>query len=346
MAVQPNLRDVADRAGVSVRTVSNVVNDFVHVAPRTRERVQRAIDELGYRPNLAARQLRRGRSEVVSVVLPEIDSPYFGELAAILVRIGEQRGWSMHIEQTDGDGARERQMLDGMHGQGVDGVVFSPWAMTPSELTRRASAPPVVMLGERGGPGPIDHVAVDNVAAADEATVHLLGLGRRRIAAVGLQPQLSNETARQRQRGYRQALRRAGVDLDERLEVQVERLHRPDGARAMADLLDADRPVDAVFCFTDQLALGAMRTLADRGLTVPGDVAVVGFDDIEDGRYSVPSLTTIAPDKHQLAATALQCLADRMIDRGLPGRELVVEHRLVVRDSSGAAGTSMANPAR
>lgn len=334
MANPANLRDVAVRAGVSVRTVSNVVNDFAHVAPGTRERVQRALDELGYRPNLAARQLRQGRSEVISLVLPEIDSPYFSELASMVVRAAEKRGWLVHIEQTDGDRDRERAMLEGAHGHGVDGVIFSPWAMSPSELSRPLSSPPVVMLGELRSVGALDHVGIDNVAAAAEATTHLLDSGRRHIAAIGLQPQLRNETARQRLTGYRSALQRAGIEIDEQLEVQVSRLHRSDGANAMSQILDGVRPCDAVFCFTDQLALGAMHTLADRRVRVPEDIAVVGFDDIEDGRYAVPSLTTIAPDKQQLTSLALDCLADRMADRSLPARDLVVGHRLALRASS------------
>jgi DNA-binding LacI/PurR family transcriptional regulator len=330
----PNLRDVAARAGVSMRTVSNVVNDAPHVAAPTRARVQRAIDELGYRPNLAARQLRSGRRDVVSLVVPEVDSPYFSELAARFVRAAEARGWLLRIEQTDGNPDRERQMLEGRYGQDVDGVVFSPWAMSPQELSRSSSAPPVVMLGERSALGVVDHVAVDNVAAAEAATGHLLRRGRRRIAAIGLQPHLSNQTAVQRQEGHRRALAAAGLPADPALEVAVQRLHRADGAEAVRRMLTPGLAVDALFCFTDHLALGAMRVLADQGLRVPDDVAVVGFDGIEDGAYSVPRLTTIAPDKDALAARALDCLAERMVDRTLPGRDVVVPHGLVVRESS------------
>ncbi|MEV7431973.1 MULTISPECIES: LacI family DNA-binding transcriptional regulator [unclassified Nocardioides] len=332
--MRANLRDVAERAGVSVRTVSNVVNTPEVVAPATRERVQRVIDEVGYRPNIAARQLRRGRGDVIGLVVPEIDSPYFAELAAHVVRAAEERGWTVLVEQTDGDPRRERDLLDGARGQGVDGVVFSPWSMTPAEVSRRSSAPPVVMLGEQAGFGHVDRVAIDNQAAAREATAHLVASGRRRVAAVGLQPHLSNETARHRLAGYRAALAAGGLPEDPALEVGVERLHHADGVRAMAALLDLADPPDAVFCFTDQLALGALRACASREVAVPGDLDVVGFDDIEAGRYSVPSLTTVAPDKQRLAALALQTLAERMADPSLPGRDVVVPHELLVRESA------------
>ena len=336
-----NLRDVAARAGVSARTVSNVVNTPDVVAPATRARVQAAIDELGYRPNLVARQLRQGRREAIGLVVPEIDSPYFAELAARVVRAADSRGWTVHIEQTDGDADRERELLDGARGQGFDGVLFSPWAMTAAEVSRRSTAPPVVLLGEQPGVGAIDRVAIDNRSAAREAVEHLLAAGRTHIAAIGLQPHLTNETARQRLAGYRAALEASGARVAGELELAVERLHHADGLHAMRRLLDRATPPDAVFCFTDQLALGAIRACADRGVRVPDDVAVVGFDDIEAGRYSVPALTTVAPDKERLAELALETLAERMADPSLPGRDLVVPHRLVVRGSAPPA-TSVA----
>jgi DNA-binding LacI/PurR family transcriptional regulator len=336
------LREVAARAGVSVRTVSNVANGFAHVAPETRRRVQAVIDELGYRPNTAARSLRRGRSETISLVVPELDSPYFAELASLVVRAAEERGWTVHIDQTDGRADRERRMVSGPAGQSVDGVICSPWAVAPEELAG-LSAGPVVLLGERTAPGRLDHIAIDNVAVGEAATRHLLATGRRRIAAIGAQPHLHNDTARLRLKGHRAVLAAAGLPVGADRVVAVRTLHRPDGAAAMARVLDGPDPVDAVFCFTDELALGAMRTLAERGLRVPDDVAVVGVDDIVDGRYSVPSLTTVAPDKEQIARLALDCLARRIQEPEAPDRDLVADHRLEEREST--RGTA-ARPAR
>lgn len=339
-----SLKDVAALAGVSVRTASNVVNDFPHVAAATRARVQRALDELQYRPNLAARNLRRGRSGLLGLLVPEIASPYFSELAALLAEAAERRSWTLLIDQTGGDAARERRLLDGGAAQSVDGLIVSPWALSPAEIAGRGDAVPLVLLGERGAGGDVDYVGVDNVSAAVTATEHLVQNGRRRIAALGLQPHLSNDTARQRLEGYRRALAAAGMRADAELEVPVQALHRGDGAAALSRLLELDSPPDAVFCFNDQLALGAIRAAHDAGLRVPADLAVVGFDDIEDGAYSTPSLTTIAPDKREIAEAAISCLADRMADRpadGLggdtarrPARTVITSHRLLVREST------------
>lgn len=328
-----NLRDVAVHANVSVRTVSNVVNGYEHVAPATRARVEAAIAKLGYRPNLTARQLRRGRTETLSLVVPEIDSPYFAELASRVVRIAEERGWTVHIDQTDGLAERERRMIAGPSGQAVDGVICSPWAVDPEELTHLRTTP-LVLLGERRAVGGVDHVAIDNVAASRQAVEHLISIGRRHIAAIGAQPHLENNTARLRLIGYHEALAAAGLPVVEELVVPVRALHRADGAAAMRALLDAGLEVDAVFCFTDQLALGAMRALSERRKKVPQEVAVVGFDDIEDGRYAVPSLTTVSPDKGQIARLALDALARRMEQDGGAAEDLVADHRLRVREST------------
>lgn len=334
--VTSSLKDVAARAGVSARTVSNVVNGSARVSEQTRQRVQEAIDELGYRPNLAARNLRAGRTGIIGLAIPELHSPYFAQLAGLLVEEAQRRSWTVVIDQTQGDAEAERRLLTGGGGRVMDGLIISPWALTAEQLAATARSLPIVLLGERSPQGLTDRVAVDNVAAADEATTHLLTCGRRRIAAIGLQPQLLNGTAEQRTEGYRRALRRAGIPPRPEWEQQVSALHRADGARAMEQLLDGGGAPDALFAFSDELALGALHTAHNRGVRVPEDVAIVGFDDIEDSQYSLPPLTTVSPDKRQIAQRALQCLADRIYspDNEAPASDLTIPHRLVVRSST------------
>ncbi|MER5551787.1 LacI family DNA-binding transcriptional regulator [Streptomyces sp. NPDC002793] len=331
------LKDVAALAGVSVRTVSNVVSNAAAVAPDTRARVMAAVDELGYRPNLAARNLRQGRTGLIGVVVPEIHSPYFGALTGHLIDAAQARGWTVLLERTGGRADLERRLLDGSEGHQVDGMVISPWSTPPAELASLAGGLPLVVLGELDPLGSIDHVALDNVAAARAATAHLVALGRRRVAAIGLQSGLGHGTAELRAEGFRLGLRDAG--LSPVAEVEVTDLHRAEGARALRELLLRPERPDAVFCFSDELALGALRVAAEQGVRVPDDVALMGFDDIEDGRFSAPSLTTIAPDREQIAERAVQCLAERVLGRlgSLPARRIVVPHRLLVRESTGAA---------
>ncbi|HWB34676.1 MAG TPA: substrate-binding domain-containing protein, partial [Rugosimonospora sp.] len=180
----------------------------------------------------------------------------------------------------------------------------------------------------------LDHVMIDNVAAARLATGHLIGLGRRRIAAIGDQPEETRQTARLRTQGYREALSANNIPLDERLVRPTAYFHRADGAAAMAALLALPEPPDAVFCYNDLLALGALREMLRRGVRVPEDVALVGFDDIEDGRYATPSLSTISPDKAQIARYAVDLLLRRLDGDDSPAVEISADYQLMVREST------------
>jgi DNA-binding LacI/PurR family transcriptional regulator len=333
--VRHRLKDVAERAGVSVKTVSNVVNGYVHVRPDTRARVMEAIAALDYRPNISARNLRRGRTGIIALAVPELDIPYFAELAKHVVGAAARHDWTVLIDQTNGDPEQERLVASGIRDHMIDGLIFSPLALAGADLDADVKATPMVLLGERVAHGQADHVAIDNVAAARDVTAHLVGLGRRRIAAIGAQHTAEAATARLRLAGYGEALHAAGRGRDEALIAPAPAWHRADGAAAMGALLATGARPDAVVCFNDTLALGAMRALHDAGLRVPDDVAVAGFDDIEDGRFSVPTLTTVAPDKADLARIAVDLLAARLAaPDGAPPREETVPHRLIPREST------------
>ena len=334
-----SLKDVARLAGVSPKTVSNVIHGYAHITDATRSRVQRALDELNYRPNLSARHLRAGRSGVIALAVPELGIPYFAELADSVIRAAGAHGWTVLIDQTDGLAEREQLVTAGIRDQLIDGLILSPLAMGREELRRRTDDTPLVLLGERIHDGPADHVAIDNVAAAATATAHLTGLGRRRIAAIGDQGDVGPGTAALRLEGFARALRHAGLAPDPRLVMPAASYHRRDGAEAMARLLDLEAPPDAVFCFNDLMAFGAMRAILSRGLRIPGDVAVVGFDDLEEGRFSTPTLTTIRPDKEQIARLAVSLLHQRLgSGRGQAPQELQADFSLVVRESTTGNG--------
>ncbi|QAY70763.1 LacI family DNA-binding transcriptional regulator [Xylanimonas protaetiae] len=324
-------RDVAVAAGVSVRTVSNVVSGAAHVAPRTRERVLRAIEQLDYRPSEFARSLRVGRSGLVGLMLPELDTPYFADITRTLVGEGSRHGLTVVIDQTEGDRNRELAWIERTtHGGLFDGLILSPLALRPGDVGLFPRDSPVVFLGEDEFPG-FDHVMVDGAAAARDAVTHLVDAGRRRIAVIGAE-RPGRGTSAQRLDGWRDALARADVPADPELVGYVSGFTRTEGYRAMHELLD--RGPDAVFCFSDPLALGAMRALYERKVRVPDDVAVVGFDDIEDGRFSAPSLTTISPDKALLARTTFRRLTARLEGSRDDPETVIVPHRLVVRESS------------
>ncbi|MDA8295561.1 MAG: LacI family DNA-binding transcriptional regulator [Actinomycetota bacterium] len=334
------IHDVARHAGVSSRTVTNVLNDYKWVSDETRRRVRRSIDELEFVPNPVARNLRLGRTGLLALAVPNLMASYFAELSEALVDAATLRGFGVVIELTKADPAEELRLLaTRARSRLFDGLIFSPLGLGPRELHEVKCMLPVVMLGERVH-GDFDHVGVDNVQAAADAVEHLIAMGRRRIAVIGR----DNGTGIYRTEGYRRALEHAGIVYDESLVAPTSNYFLDDGSAAMAHLLDQGVMPDAVFCCNDTLAIGALRTLFEHGLHVPNDVAVVGFDDVDDGRYAIPSLTTIAPDKAGLAAMAVDRLVRRMDGDTSPAADLVIPHRLVVRESTAGLAAERATP--
>lgn len=334
-----SLKHVAERAAVSVKTVSNVVNGYEHVSATTRERVQRAIAELNYRPNLSARNLRRGRSGLIALALPELDIPYFAEIARLIVNAASEHGLTVLIDQTGGERDREQLFISGIRSQLIDGLIFTPLALTSEDLMKREDSIPLVLLGETIGNRLVSHVAINSKKAGFVATQHLIELGRRRIAAIGNPVTMPSASAHtKRLEGYYRAHAQAGLKPIQRMVIEVTSFHADEGARAMEKLLDQAKPPDAVFCFNDLLALGAMRTLLTRGYRVPDDVAVVGFDDIEIGKYITPSLTSIAPNKEQLARSAVRSLVSQFpsekSNASTETTETEVAFELIAREST------------
>jgi LacI family transcriptional regulator, repressor for deo operon, udp, cdd, tsx, nupC, and nupG len=333
MAVR--LRDVADHAGVSVKTVSNVVHGHPAVSRPMRSKVQASIEALGYVPNISARSLRTGRSGMIGLAVPRITDPYFCDVAAAVIDAAAARGLSVLVEQTGGEFVRENDVLLGRRPTIVDGLILSPISVSQAALDEASPGVPLVLLGEHLLASQRSRVAIDNVAASAQAVGHLLRLGRRRIVAVGAKRGSTAATAELRLAGYRRAMTEAGVEPDGALEVATDDFTRAAGIRAVDDLVAAGTDFDALFCFNDLLALGAMQALRRHGLEVPGDVAVVGVDDIDEGRHSDPDLTTVAADLTVLAAAAVDSLVRRLDDPASPdGDSIVVPHRLVVRGST------------
>lgn len=333
-----SLKDVARLAGVSVKTVSNVVNNYPHVTPGMRERVQRAIDELGYRPNLTARHLRKGRTGIIALAVPELGNPYFAELAGAVIDAAARHDYTVLLDHTAGQREKEVLVSQGFRAHVIDGLILSPIELEAADLLGRIDDAPLVLLGEREYDAPYDQIAIDNVAAARTAVRHLTGLGHRRIAFLGARRESARQPAHLRLRGWREELAAAGLPGDDSLVAATDGYGRWDGAAAMNALLDRGTRPDAVFAYNDLMALGAMRALVERGLRVPQDVSVVGFDDVEEGRFSTIALTTVSPDKQAIARLAVERVVARLTgtpqitpERITPGYTLVTRESTASR---------------
>lgn len=334
------LRDVARHAGVSVRTVSNVANDFPHVAPGTRARVQRSIDQLGYRINPAARGLRTGRTGVLGLMVPKLSQPYFAELADETVQAAADAGLALMVEQTEGRREAERSWLrPGGMARMWDGAIVSPLGITGSDLAERLGCP-VVLLGEHAADLRAPWVGGDNVAAAVAAVEHLIALGHSEIAAIGAQRGAGGETGRERTKGFRLAMSDAGLPVGKGRVVEPVSFDAAGGAAAVRTLLASPRPPTALMCFNDELAYGALAALAQARVSVPDEVSVIGWDDLRGNEFTVPALTSVRVPKALVAREAVRLLLSLL---GQPGGtepapvRIVIDHHITERASTGPA---------
>jgi DNA-binding LacI/PurR family transcriptional regulator len=333
------MHDVARMAGVSIKTVSNVVNDFPHVRPSTRDRVLSAIAELDYHPNLSARGLRSGKTGVIGLAIPELRQAYFAELADSIIRAAERQKVAVVVDQTGGTREGELEALSGRRLRLTDGLLFSPETLGQEDVGALEVSFPLVLLGERIFNGPTDHVTMHNVGAARAATEHLIGIGRRRIAVIGAHPinQDDIRSANLRVRGYREAVDAAGIPYDPTLVRVAAPWHRENGVAAMRQLIDEGIPFDSVFTLNDSLGLGALRALGEAGVRVPEDVALIGFDNIDETRFSVPSMTSIDPGQDEIAEVAVRLLIERINEKGEPAppRQVLADYSVIGRESTG-----------
>lgn len=332
------IQDVARAAGVSAMTVSNVINGHPHVRATTRDKVLDAMARLDYRINLAARNLRKGRTGTIGLAVPEVNSPYYGRLAAAVITAAERYGLRVSIERTGAVRENELEALSLSRTRLYDGLLLSTVGMGPGDAERLRVDHPVVILGERIFDGPVDHVAMPNVEASQVATRHLIDRGCRRVAivceAVGEEPDVNGL----RLAGYRQALDHAGLPLDPGLVQYVGRLTMHDAARRAREMVHSGLDFDGVFCVTDEVAMGVLRGLADSDVHVPGEVKVIGFDNVELSAYLVPSLSTIDPDHDAMAQSAVDLLVRRIEQVGsspTAQEEVVSRFTLVARESTG-----------
>ncbi|MER6127225.1 LacI family DNA-binding transcriptional regulator [Streptomyces sp. NPDC001795] len=334
------IQDVAKAAGVSAMTVSNVINGHPNVRPATREKVLEAMGRLDYRVNVAARNLRKGRTGTIGLAVPEVNRPYYGRLAAAIITAAERYGLRVSVEQTGALRENELEALSLSRNRLYDGLILATVGMGPADAEWLKVDHPVVILGERIFGGPVDHVAMPNVEAARAATRHLIERGCRRIAIVCGRMGEEVDVSSLRYTGYREALEGAGLPVDPCLVRTVAALTMGEGALCAHEMARSGLDHDGVFCVTDTVAMGVLRGLADAGIRVPDQVKVIGFDNVEESEFLVPSLSTVDPDHDTMAERAVALLVRRIEETGPRAEqgEFVGPFSLVVRESTGPHG--------
>ncbi|MEY9936850.1 LacI family DNA-binding transcriptional regulator [Streptacidiphilus sp. MAP5-3] len=333
---RPTLEAVAARAGVGRGTVSRVVNGSAGVSPRARKAVEQAIAELGYVPNLAARSLVTSRTDAIALIVPETETRLASEpfFASII------RGVASEISDTDlqlllilVSTERERRRLAGfLDGRRVDGVLLvSVHTDDPVVELLEQSGLPTVLGGRRSDLEPLSYVDSDNLRGAWAAVRHLLDLGRRRVATIT--GPLDMEASGVRLEGYRRALREAELAVDPGLIAHGD-FTESSGEQAMAELLAREPALDAVFCASDLMAAGAMRTLRRAGRRIPADVALVGFDDSPIARHTEPPMTTVRQPSEEMGRAMARLLLEQIAAPSRSHRQIILSTELVVRESA------------
>ncbi|REJ07258.1 LacI family transcriptional regulator [Microbacterium bovistercoris] len=302
-----------------------------------RPRVSTSFGEREDAPVRSVPGARATRTGLIALAVPHLEEPYFAELSSRLVRGAEARGLAVLIVQTEGDHAREVDVANGHGLPDIDGLIHIPRSLTVADLTRRTSPGPLVLLGEHIQVSPFTHITIDNREAAHTATAHLIEVGCRRIAFVGRRDARPSDAADRRHAGYLEALSAAGIAIDPVLTAQVDSFTAEEGERVVSGLAAAIGDLDGIVCSNDSVALGALAALAALGRRAPQDVAVIGIDDIRAARFSVPALSSVAPDHEQLvdaAFTELERQLSTPLGADLPVRHVVIPSRLVKRAST------------
>lgn len=331
------MMDVARKAGVSQRTVSNVVNNYQHVRPETRQRVQDVIRELGFVPNVAAQKLRMGNTGIVALAIPNISWPYFAEIAHLIHTFVVANHRTLLVAETEGNAEYERNTLEGFRSQVIDGLILSPIELAAADLKEMKLGIPVVLLGERISDVDHLHLSIDNVGAAKEVIFHLHGQGARSFLIVGAMQTIATSSAGVlRYEGFTQAFELCSVPSRDWALLPVSPWTSEGAYHAVKDYLAGHQHPDAIVAMNDLLALGSLRACCDSGIKIPQDLLLTGWDDIEASRMSVPQITTVSPDKNRIAKEAVTGLIAQMQGEEVAQTDVVVDHVFKIRESSRA----------
>jgi len=332
------LRDVARIAGVSTATASRALERPQAVAEETKRRVLEAVASSGYIPNISARNLRKMETRLVTILIPDVTNPFFNEIVRGVEQVAREHGYSVLLADTENLPGQEAAYGNLLAARRTDGLILLngrvPTGLLPQDQPR-GTTPPVVVACEYVTNIDLPTVQIDNIDAARKATQHLLDLGHRRIGFIT--GPLWNVLSRDRLHGHRDALLDAGLTFDDALVAQGN-FSIASGVTAASQLLGlAERP-SAIFASNDEMAIGAIRAARDRGLRVPEDVSVVGFDDIRFAAFVDPPLTTVSQPGNEIGRTAMTLLLTILAGQPVQQRRIILPTHLELRASAIKAG--------
>lgn len=330
------IKMVAEHAGVSTATVSRALSNPDVVLPETRRKVRAAIEALGYAPNFSAKSLRQLRTSKIMVMVPDVSNPFFSEVLRRAEDTAEQAGYSVLLGDTRDDESREAQFADMLLRKEADGLIFLGHRIPPSLVAvvqAKAIRAPIVNACDFSSDFGVSSVHIDNGRAAQDAIALLQSMGHRRVGVI-TGPIESNITQARLAGARRQA---QSIGQPTELLVRHACYTIEAGARETERMLaEPDRPT-AIFCFSDEMAIGALAACRAHGLVCPADLSIVGFDDIRYARYLNPALTTVRQPMTEIGQTAVKLLLSIMHGAAVETEQITLDHELVVRGSTGPA---------
>lgn len=327
------MKDVAELAGVSTATVSRVLTGKTNVSPELRARVLKAVEELDYQPSRVARSLRVRTTQIIGLIISDIRNPFFTSVVRGVEDVAYANGYTLILCNSDEDPAKERLYIDVMRAERVAGIIISPTSETNEYYKLLLeSGISIVSMDRRMRGLEVDTVVVNNVEGAYQAVSHLIKLGHKRIGLIGGPTMIT--TGRERQEGYEKALKEHGLAVTPGL-IKVGDFKQESGYQRANEFLEVEDPPTALFVANNLMTLGALNAIHERGLKIPQDIAIVGFDDMPWAPSLEPPLTVIAQPTYELGRAAAEALLGRITDRDRPVREVKLATTLIVRKSCG-----------
>jgi LacI family repressor for deo operon, udp, cdd, tsx, nupC, and nupG len=325
-----NIQDVAKKAGVSVATVSRVLNNPIAVTQKTRLKVEQTIKELNYEPSILGRNLRNSESRLLLVLLPNISNPFYTEVINGIEESALEHGYHILLCDTNWSTERRSIYFNFLKNRLADGIISMDPTVSIKDLGELALKYPVVQCNQRSNDPNIPYVTINNELAAYHAVKHLIKLGHQRIALINSTEKLIY--ARERRNGYERAMKEFNLSINNQFIYTAIDLGFEGGQQAMRKLLSLERIPSAVFAVSDTLAIGALKEINLNGLKVPQDISLIGFDKIAFSNMTFPTLTTVAQPMYQIGFTAASMLIN--IIHGKIVESMVLDHELVIREST------------
>lgn len=327
-----SIKDVAREAGVSIATVSRVLNDIDVVNEETKKKVKEAIEKLGYRPNIVARSLKTQKSSTIGIIIPDISNQFYPEIVRGCEDVANIYNYNIMLCNTDLDVEKEMEALRILKEKMIDGVIYMSNSMQQETINLiKELQLPTVLVETTDVEGLFPSVTIDNVMAAADAVKYLINKGNKNIAYIGTNVEKVNALSK-RYTGYNKALEEENIALDKEL-ISFGGVKAKDGYEAINTILDKNKEVDAVFCASDEIAMGVINALRDKSIKVPQEVDVMGFDDIYSASVFYPKLTTVAQPMYDMGSVSMRMLIKFINNLKVEEEHFVLPYRIVERDS-------------